>query len=144
MRIRGYKIRGLPFLITVAITIVFFVIVFDHFDIEINGNMVFAILLIGVISGGFVSMWMKGWLHEGHFSIVVGIIAITVSVTFLFGIVSFNFTDDDGMVQSREKLWTLAPQESGVFVLVGVLGVFSLISGVNQAMSNQFLWGLKR
>ena len=144
MRIRGYKIKGVPFFITMIITLIFFYVVFTHFEIEINTNVILAILLIGVIAGGFVSMWQKGILHQGHFSIVVGILAISVGVIFLYGIASFNFVDEFGDIVSHEKLWTLKPQESGVFVLLVIVGIFSLIGGVKQALANQYQWGLKR
>lgn len=144
MRIKGIKIRGIPFFSTIIITVVFFLIAFSYFEIEVNSNLFIAILLVGAISGGFVSMWKKGIVHQGHFSIVVGIIAIATSLTFLFGIGSFSYLDENGEINRYENLWSFTPQESGVFILVGVLGFLSLVSGVREAMGSQYLWGIKR
>lgn len=144
MRIKGYKIRGIPFLITLIITIIFFVVVFSFFGIEITNNIFLAILLLGAISGGFVSMWVRGMLHQGHFSIVVGVLAIAVGVTFLYGVGSFSYLDDNGEIQKHEELWKLTPQQSGVFILVVIAGIFSLIGGIKQAMANQWSWGWSR
>ncbi len=144
MRVRGYKIKGVPFFITLIITVIFFYVTFSYFEIEINTNVILATILIGAIAGGFVSMWQKGILHQGHFSIVVGLLAISVGVIFLYGIASFNYLDEFGQIVSHEKLWTLKPQESGVFVLLVIIGIFSFIGGVKQALANQYQWGLKR
>jgi len=78
LRIKGYKIRGLPFLITFIITVVFFVVAFDFFGIEFNDRVTIAVLGFGLMSGGFVSMWRKGLLHQGHFSIIVGLIFLVL------------------------------------------------------------------
>lgn len=100
--------------------------------------------MIGAISGGFVIMWSKGHIHQGHFSIIVGLIAIAVGVTFLYGIASFNYIDDTGSIVSHEKLWTLSPQESGVFVLLVIIGILSLVGGSKEALRNQWSWGWSR
>lgn len=144
MRYRGYKIKGIPMLITIIITFIFFFVVFTYFGIEINNNVIIAILLIGIISGLFVTMWQKGKIHQGHFSIITGIIAIAVGVTFLYGIASFNYLDEEGQITTHEKLWDLTPQESGVFVLLVIVGIFSLIGGSKQALANQWSWGWSR
>lgn len=145
VRIYGYKIKGLPFLIGFVVTVIFFVIAFDNFNIAINQNLTIAIFGFGLMSGGFVSMWMKGILHQGHFSIVVGIIFLVIAIIILYGVSSFAMLDKDtGEIIMKEKLWDLTPQESGIFVLLGVVGFFSLVSGVKQMMGSQYFWGMKR
>ncbi len=44
----------------------------------------------------------------------------------------------------KEKLWELSVQESGVFILLIVVGFASLISGLKQMMGSQYFWGMKR
>jgi len=144
VRIRGYKIRGIPFLIGFLVTIIFFFVIFDQFDIEINNDLTLGIIIIALVNGGFVTLWSLGRIHQGHFGMVIGIIFIVVAVVLLFGVASFAYTDKDGNIQLKEKLWDLTPQESGVFVLVGVLGVFSLITGIKLSLQNAYFWGMGR
>jgi len=131
----------LPFVIGFLVTVIFFFIIFDHFGIEINDDLTLGIILIALVVGGFIHLWRMGRLHQGHFSTVIGIIFIIVAVVLLYGVASFAYTDDFGNIQMKEKLWNLTPQESGVFVLVGVLGVFSLVAGIKLALQNQYFWG---
>jgi amino acid transporter len=134
-------ISFLPFVIGFAVTIIFFFVIFGQFDIEINGDLTVGIILIALIVGGFIHLWKMGSLHQGHFSTVIGVIFIIVAVVLLYGVASFAYTDENGEIQMKEKLWDLTPQESGVFVLIGVLGVFSLVTGIKLALQNQYFWG---
>ncbi len=131
----------LPFLIGFFVTIIFFFIIFHQFGIEINDDLALGIILIALVVGGFIHLWRMGRLHQGHFSTVIGIIFIIVAVVLLYGVASFAYTDEFGNIQMKEKLWNLTPQESGVFVLIGVLGVFALITGIKLALQNQYFWG---
>jgi len=133
-----------PFLAGFLVTIIFFFIVFDNFGIEINEDLTLGIIFIALISGGFVSLWRLGKIHQGHFSMVIGIIFIVVAVVLLYGVASFAYTDEDGNIQMKEKLWTMTAQQSGVFVLVGVLGVLALITGIKLALQNAYFWGMGR
>jgi len=134
-------LSALPFLIGFLVTLIFFFVIFAHFEIEINDDLTLGIILISLIVGGFIHLWKMGRLHQGHFSTVVGVIFIIVALVLLYGVVSFAYTDEDGQIQMKEKLWNLTPQQSGVFVLVGVLGVFSLVTGIKLALQNQYFWG---
>ena len=134
-------LKVLPFVIGFIVTLIFFFVIFDHFEIEINDDLRLGIILIALIVGGFIHLWKMGRLHQGHFSTVIGIIFIIVAVVLLYGVASFAYTDEDGQIQMKEKLWNLTPQQSGVFVLVGVLGVFALITGIKLALVNQYFWG---
>lgn len=144
VRIFGRRIKGLPFLIAFVITIIFFVVVFDIVGIPINQNLTIAIFGFGLMSGGLVSIWMKGILHQGHFSIVVGLIFMVIGSVMFFGVFSFAYTDVDGEIKMKEKLWDLSVQESGVFILLIVVGFASLVSGLKQMMGSQYFWGMKR
>ncbi len=141
VRIRGYKIRGLPFLIGFVVTVIFFVIAFDIIGIEINDNITIAIFGFGLMTGGFISMWRKGLLHQGHFSIIVGLIFLVIGVTFVLGSFDVPVKDETGNIIVHERQWKLTPQEIGVFVLLAVVGGFSLVSGIKQAFANQYFWG---
>jgi len=144
VRIFGRRIKGLPFLIAFVITIIFFVIAFELVGIPVNENLTIAIFGFGLMSGGFVSMWMRGILHQGHFSIIVGLIFIVIGGVMFYGVFSFAYTDESGEIQMKEKLWELTAQESGVFILLMIVGVASFISGLKQMMGSQYFWGMKR
>lgn len=144
VRIFGHRIKGLPFLIAFVITIIFFVVVFELVGIPINQNLTIAIFGFGLMSGGLVSIWMKGILHQGHFSIVVGLIFIVIGGVMFYGVFSFAYTDENGDIQMKEKLWDLSAQESGVFILLIIVGFFSLVSGLKQMMGSQYFWGMRR
>ncbi len=141
VRIKGYKIRGLPFLIGFLVTVIFFVIAFDFIGIQINDNVTIAIFGFGLMTGGFISMWRKGLLHQGHFSIIVGLIFLVVGIVFVGGSFDVPVKDTDGTIIVHEKQWQMSPQEVGVFVLLAVVGAFSLVSGIKQAFQNQYFWG---
>jgi hypothetical protein len=133
-----------PFLSGFLVTIIFFLIAFDYFGIEVNQDLALGIILIGLINGGFVSLWRLGKIHQGHFGMVIGFIFIIVAIIILYGVFSFAYTDDNGQIQMKQKLWDLTPQQSGVFVLIGVLGVFSLVTGIKLALQNAYFWGMGR
>lgn len=134
-------LKVLPFLIGFLVTVIFFFVVFDQFEIEINDDLTLGIILIALIVGGFIHLWSMGKLHQGHFSTVIGVIFIIVAVVLLYGVLSFAYTDENGEIQMKQKIWNLTPQQSGVFVLVGVLGVFALVAGIKLALQNQYFWG---
>lgn len=144
VRIFGHRIKGLPFLIAFVITIIFFVVAFELTGIPINENLTIAIFGFGLMSGGFVSMWMRGILHQGHFNIIVGLIFIVVGAVMFYGVFSFAYTDEYGDIQMKEKLWELTAQESGVFILLMIVGFVSFVSGLKQMMGSQYFWGMKR
>ncbi len=104
VKIFGHKIKGLPFLIAFVITIIFFVVVFDIVGIPINQNLTIAIFGFGLMSGGLVSIWMKGILHQGHFSIVVGLIFIVIggAVLVIPSVLLEYFTKSSGIVSSHQ------------------------------------------
>jgi len=141
VRIRGYKIRGLPFLIGFLVTVIFFVVAFDFIGIEINDKVTIAIMGFGLMTGGFISMWRKGLLHQGHFSIIVGLIFLVIGLVFVAGSFDVPVKDETGNIIVHEKQWKMTPQEVGVFVLLAVIGGFSLVSGIKQAFANQYFWG---
>ncbi len=136
--------RGIPFLIGVVVTVVFFVIAFDQIGIEFTENITIAVFGFGLMTGGFISMWRKGMLHQGHFSIIVGIIFLVIGIVFVGGSFDVPVKNDDGGITVYEKQWKMTPQEIGVFVLLAVVGGFSLVAGVKQAFQNQWQWGWKR
>lgn len=144
VRIKGYKLRGIPFLIGVVVTVVFFVIAFDQVGIEFTDKITIAVFGFGLMTGGFISMWRKGMLHQGHFSIIVGIIFLVIGVVFVGGSFDVPVKNDAGGITVYERQWMMTPQEIGVFVLLAVVGGFSLVAGVKQAFQNQWQWGWKR
>jgi len=103
-----------------------------------------AIIGFGLMTGGFISMWRKGLLHQGHFSIIVGLIFLVVGIVFVAGSFDVPVKDDDGNIIVHERQWKMTPQEVGVFILLAVIGFFSLVSGVKQALGSQYFWGMRR
>jgi len=144
MRILGHRIIGIPFAITFLITVIFFWIIFNYFAIEINQNMTIAILGIALMSGGFVSMWRKGILHQGHFSLVVGLIFVIVAGIMTVGAFNIPYKNDQGQIIVVNKLWDLTPQEVGIFLLLGIVGILSFVSGLKQMFGAGYFWGMKR
>jgi len=96
------------------------------------------------MSGGLTSNWRRGILHQGHFSIIVGLIFIVIGGVMFYGVFSFAYTDADGNIQHKEKLWDLTETESGIFILLVIVGIVSFVAGTNQMFQNQYQWGLKR
>ncbi len=74
-------------------------------------------------------------------SIIVGLIFLVVGIVFVAGSFDVPVKDDNGQITIHERQWKMTPQEVGVFVLLAVVGAFSLISGIKQAFMNQYFWG---
>jgi len=144
VRIRGYKVKGLPFLFGFVVTVIIFVVIFDQVGIEFNDKIMIAILGFGLMVGGFISMWRRGILHQGHFQIVTGLIFLFVGLVFFAGSFDVPMKDENGNIILHEKFWKLTPQESGVFLLLAIVGFFSLVSGIKLSWSNQYFWGSRR
>lgn len=144
MRVFGHRIIGLPMIITFASTIIFLVIVFGQVGIEINQNMTIAIVGFALISGGFVSLWRKGKLHQGHFPIIVGLIFMIVGIVVAVGAFTIPYKNQQGVYIIIEKLWDLSPQEVGVFILLGLVGFLLFIFGMKQMFRAGYFWGTKR
>ena len=59
-----------------------------------------------------------------------------------YGTFTYSSIDPDtGLIVQKEQMWDLTPQESGVFVLLIVVGILSIVSGMKQIFANSYWWG---
>lgn len=144
MIVKGRKVRGLTFIAGFVMTILFYVIVFDFVQIEFTDELWTLVVGLALFSGTLMFLNKKGIFHEGHFSIVVGMLFIVTGILMFYGTFSFNYVDDNGVIQTKEQLWSLSNQQSGAFILLAGIGVWSLLGGVRQMMGYSYLWGIKR
>ncbi len=123
-------------------TLIFFPIAFAYFDIEFTDKLWVAVLGFALLSGILTSFWGRGWFHQGHTPVVVGFIFVVVGLVLTYGTFTYTTIDNStGELVVKEQMWDLTPQESGVFVLLIVAGVLSIVSGMKQIFANSYWWG---
>ena len=136
--------KGFKFLIYFVLTVIGFAIIFDYMGIQLNNKMILAILAFGVLIAGMISMYTRGIFHQGHLPVLMGIAFIAVGGLMFWGTLTYTYTDDEGRSQIKEQLWDLTPQESGVFILLIIVGISSTISGFKTMMGASYFWGMSR
>lgn len=133
-----------PFTVGFVATLIFFFVVFDYFGIELTNWLILAILGFGLMHGAIVTASRRGIFHEGHMSILFGAIFLIIGSVLVYGTLTFDYFDEDGNKHTKEQLWDLTEQETGVFILLAIIGIWSIVGGIKQMMGYSYLWGIKR
>jgi len=132
----------IPFIAGFLVTFVFFIIAFTQFDIGITDKLWLAILGFSVIVGMMVSIWRRGIFHQGHFPVVIGAIFVIVGLVMFNGTFTYKTVDEvTGELVQKPQMWDLTPPEAGAFILLIVIGLFSIVSGMKQIFANSYWWG---
>lgn len=131
----------IKFLVWFVVITAVFAVAFSYMGIQISNAMIVALLGFGLLISGMLHMYNRGIFHQGHFPMLMGIVFILVGGVMFWGTLSFGYVDGDGVKQTKEQLWDLTPQETGIFILLIIVGVWSFISGARQALGASYFWG---
>jgi len=129
------------FLSGFILTLIFFPIAFAHFGIEFTDKLWIAVFGFAFMSGVLASFWGRGWFHQGHTPVVVGFIFVVIGGIIVYGTFDFPYTNSAGEIIHNEQMWNLTPHETAVFILLIVVGILSMVTGMQQIFANSYWWG---
>jgi hypothetical protein len=134
----------IKFTVIFTIIAIVFAVAFSYIGIIITDKMVLAIIGFALLTSLLISMHQKGIFHQGHFPMTFGFVFIIIGGLMFWGTLDFEYFDDDGNLTQKGKLWDLTSQESGIFILLIVIGIWSFYDGARQALGASYFWGQRR
>lgn len=131
---------GIGFIIGFIVTVIAFYFGFSVMGININYSLGWFIFLFAVAIG--VLLRFKGRFHLGHLPMLMGAIFIIGGLTLFWGTFTFNYVDPQtGNVVPKPQWWDLDYQQTGIFLIMAVIGIILFVKGVRGAMANWYFFG---
>lgn len=138
-----FKFTGFKFLLSfVVIWIILLIAIPNFFDVEVDTTFSGGLALYALLLAFLVLLYRKGYAHQGHFALLIGVALIFGGLlAFIGSLGSEGINPLTGEPFSTEKYWILDARTQG-FSLVGIgVGFIFLLFGIKLVFQNVYFWG---
>ncbi len=130
----------ISFIVGFVASLIVFLVGFNYIGVEVNFNLGLFIILFSLGIGGLIKM-RKKW-HQGQLPMFLGLLMIIAGAVLFYGDMEYKTKNSEtGELELKDRWWNLTSKQDGIFILLLIFGLITLIAGMKQSFSSAYFWG---